>query len=125
MRATHSVLKPGAANCFYVITTAENLSAAERERLARRDGNEHVESRVPYDVLMEEAGFIDVELTDVTSQYTKTLIEWKREWEGDADAFIELVGEQEFVRRINNRNLDIVNTADGLLQRYQVYGVKP
>ena len=125
MRATHSVLKPGAANCFYVITTAENLSAAERERLARRDGNEHVESLVPYDVLMEEAGFIDVELTDVTSQYAKTLIEWKREWEGDADAFIELVGEQEFVRRINNRNLDIVNTADGLLQRYQVYGVKP
>ena len=125
MRATHSVLKPGAANCFYVITKVENLSAAEGERLARRDGNEHVESRVPYDVLMEEAGFIDVELTDVTSQYAKTLIEWKREWEGDADAFIELVGEQEFVREINNRNLDIVNTADGLLQRYQVYGVKP
>ena len=125
MRATHSVLKPGAANCFYVITTAENLSAAERERLARRDGNEHVESRVPYDVLMEEAGFIDIELTDVTSQYNKTLIEWKREWEADAVAFIELVGEQEFVRRIRNRNLDIAHTADGLLQRFQVYGVKP
>lgn len=109
MRATYSVLKPGAPNCFYVITTAKDLTDAERERLAQRDGNEHVESRVPYDVLMDEAGFI----------------EWKREWEADADAFIELVGEEDFVRRIRNRNLDIVNTADGLLQRYQVYGVKP
>ena len=125
LRATYSVLKPGAPNCFYVITTAEGLTDAERERLAQRDGNEHVESRVPYDVLMDEAGFIDIELTDVTSQYNKTLIEWKREWEADAVAFIELVGEQEFVRRIRNRNLDIAHTADGLLQRFQVYGVKP
>ena len=125
LRATYSVLKPGAPNCFYVITTAEGLTDAERERLAQRDGNEHVESRVPYDVLMDEAGFIDIELTDVTSQYNKTLIEWKLEWEADAVAFIELVGEQEFVRRIRNRNLDIAHTADGLLQRFQVYGVKP
>ncbi|MEE8376603.1 MAG: hypothetical protein V3S26_09825 [Acidimicrobiia bacterium] len=125
MRATHSVLKPRAPICFYVITTAEDLTDAKRERLAQRDGNEHFESRVPYDVLMDEAGFIDIELTDVTSQYTKTLIAWKREWEADADAFVELVGEEDFVRRIRNRNLDIVNTADGLLQRFQVYGVKP
>jgi cyclopropane fatty-acyl-phospholipid synthase-like methyltransferase len=108
-----------------VITTPGDLTDKERERLAQRDGNEHVESRVPYDVLMDEAGFIDVELTDVSDQYAKTLTEWKREWEADADAFIELVGEQEFIRRIRNRNLDIANTADGLLQRYQVYGVKP
>ena len=125
MRATRLVLKPGAPNCFYVITTAEDLTDADRERLAQRDGNEHVESPVPYDVLMEEAGFAYIEVTDVTSQYAKTLMGWKREWEADADAFIELVGEKDFARGIRNSNLDIASTADGLLRRYRVYGVKP
>ena len=125
MRATRSVLKPGAANCFYVITTVEDLTDADRTRLAERDGNEHVESQVAYDVLMDEAGFVDIQLTDVTSQYAKTLREWKSEWEADAEAFIELFGKKEFARRIHNRNLDIANTADGLLRRYWVQGVKP
>ena len=125
MRAAQSVLKPGAPNCFYVITSAEDLTDEDRERLAQRDGNDHVESRVPYDVLMEKAGFIDIDLTDVTSQYAKTQLGWKREWEADADLFIELVGQEEFERRMRNRNLDIASTADGLLHRYRVYGVKP
>jgi len=125
MRAIRSVLKLGAANCFYVITNADDLTDSDRDRLAQRDGNEHVESRVPYDVLMEEAGFVDVELTDVTSQYSETLRAWKREREANADAFIELVGEEEFARRIRNHDLDIASAADGLLRRYRVYGVKP
>jgi len=125
MRATHSVLKSGAANCFYVITTANDLTDADRDRLAQRDGNEHVESRVPYDMLMEKAGFVDIELTEATSQYLKTQRGWKREWEADADAFTELFGEKEFARGIHNRNLDIASTSDGLLRRYRVYGVKP
>ena len=125
MRATRSVLKPGASNCFYVIATAEDLTDKDRERLAERDGNDHVESPEPYEVLMEEAGFVDIELTDVTPQYVETLTEWKREWEADADAFIDLVGKKEFMRRIHNRKLDIGTTADGLLPRYRVYGLKP
>jgi len=125
MRATRSVLKPGASNCFYVITTADDLNETDRERLAQRDGNEHVESPVPYDMLMEEAGFVDIEVTDVTSQYIKTLRGWKSEWEAAANAFIDLVGKKEFARRIRNRNLDIATTGDGLLRRYRVYGVKP
>ena len=125
MRATRSVLKPGAPNCFYVIANAKDLTDADRERLAERDGNEHVESPVPYDMLMEEAGFVDVGLTDVTSQYVETLMGWKSEWEADADAFIELIGKREFLRRNRNRNLDIATTGDGLLRRYRVYGVKP
>jgi acyl-coenzyme A synthetase/AMP-(fatty) acid ligase len=59
--------------CFYVIANAADLTAADRERLAQRDGNEHVESPVPYDMLKEEAGFVDIELTDVTSHYATTL----------------------------------------------------
>lgn len=125
LRATDSVLKPGAPNCFYVITTAGNLTDADRDRLAKREGNEHVESPVPYNVLMERAGFADIELTDVTIQYVETLKGWKRAWEADAAALIELVGEEEFARRLHNRTLDIANAEDGLVRRYRVFGTKP
>lgn len=125
MRATRSVLKPGAPNCFYVITTAEDLTDAGRQRLAQRDGNEHLESPMRYDEMMQEAGFVDVELIDVTTQYSQTLMGWKHEWEAEADAIMELVGEKEFERRMRNRSLDIANAADGLLLRYRVFGIKP
>lgn len=125
LRATWSILKPGAPNCFYVITNAEGLTDAGRERLAERDGNDHVEAPIPYDVLMRQAGFVDIQLTDVTTPYIETVIGWKRAWEDDSDAFIELVGEEEFLRRIHNRDLDIANAEDGLVRRYRVYGSKP
>lgn len=125
LRATHSVLKPEAPNCFYVITDAGNLTDADRERLAKREGNEHVESPGPYNVLMEQAGFADIELTDATLQYVETLREWKQAWEADAEALIGLVGEEEFARRLHNRTLDIANAEDGLVRRYRVYGTKP
>lgn len=124
MRAIHRALKPGASICFYVIA-AEGLSDADRGRLARRDGNDHVESPLPYDVLMTQAGFVDVDVVDVTSPFLETLRSWKREWESEADSLIELFGEEEFSRKINNRVLDIADTENGLLRRYQVYGARP
>lgn len=125
LRATYLVLKPGAANCFYVITNTQDLTEADRERLAERDGNEHVESPVPYDALMHEASFVDIQLTDLTSAYLETLKRWKQAWEADSDALIDLVGEEEYSRRMHNRTLDIANAEDGRVRRYRVYGTKP
>lgn len=125
LRATHSVLKSGAPNCFYVITNSEHLTDVDRGRLAERDGNEHVESPVPYDVLMREAGFVHVQLTDVTSAYLETLKRWNQAWEAGADALIDLVGKEDYSRRMRNRTLDIANAEDGIVRRYRVYGTKP
>lgn len=125
LRATYLVLKSGAPNCFYVITSAQDLTEADRERLRERDGNEHVESPVPYDVLLHEAGFVDIQLMDLTSAYIATLEGWKQAWEADADALIDLLGEEEFSRRMHNRTLDIANAEDGIVRRYRVYGTKP
>lgn len=125
LRATYSVLKQGAPNCFYVITNAGNLTDADRQRLAKRDGNEHVETPEPYDLLMREAGYVGIQLTDVTAPYIDTIKAWKRAWETDADALIELIGDEEFTRRIHNRDLDIANAEDGLVRRYRAYGTKP
>ena len=125
MRAAHRVLRPGAVHCFYVITSGRDLTEADRKRMAERDGNEHVESKVRYDVMMEEAGYTDVEITDKTAQYLETIQGWKSAWEEDADAFIELVGEEDFRRRLRNRDLDRGFVEDGLVARYRVSGIRP
>jgi len=52
-------------------------------------------------------------------------MEWKREREAEADAFIDLVGQKDFIRRVRSRDRYIAAAADGLLRRYQVCGVKP
>lgn len=125
MRATFSVLKRGAATCFYAITSAPGLTDNDRARLAERDGNEHVEPLSPYDEMMEQGGFVDVELLDVTAEYLETLNAWKREWEADATSIADVVGEEEFERRMRNRRLDISHVEAGLLQRLRVFGIKP
>lgn len=125
MRAINSVLKPKGRHCFYVITTPQDLTDADRRRLALRDGNDYVESAVPYDSMMRTAGFVDVELTDVTAQFAETLQAWKREWLAEADALVRLLGEEEFNRRITNRTYDIENVDAGLNMRLRCFGVKP
>jgi cyclopropane fatty-acyl-phospholipid synthase-like methyltransferase len=124
LRAVHRVLKPGARFCFFVIASTSALTDADREQIAQRQGNDHVEAPVPYDQLMEEAGFCDVQLVDVTPQYVETTIKWKRAWEEDAQSFIGLVGADEYSRKIRNRELDIALVEQGLVSRYQVLGTK-
>ncbi len=124
LRATNSVLRSGARNCFYVISTREGLTDADRRRLAEREGNEHVETPRPYERLMELAGFVDIEVSDVTPEYIETIASWKREWEAEAEALTELLGQEEFARRIHNRVLDIANAEDGLMHRVRVLGAK-
>lgn len=125
MRATQAVLKPGARACFYTITSRPGLTPAERERLHRRDGYEHAESEIPYDEMMDMAGFTDIELTDVTPGYLDTLIEWRRAWSVDEARLRDLLGDDEFDRRVGNRSLDIDNVRAGILRRYRALGVKP
>ena len=125
LRATRQVLKPGAPDCFFVMSNARPLTDVDRDQLALRDGNEHVVAPEPYDVLMEKAGFDQIDVTDVTAQYAETLEDWKREWIAGEEALTELVGAEDYARRLRNRDLDIANVADGLLARYRVFGVNP
>lgn len=124
LRATYRALKPGGRICYYVIATKEDLSSTDRARIAKREGNEYVESATPYRRLMAQAGFVDIEVTDVSGEYLATMAAWKREWEAEADSLIELLGGEEFSRRIHNRVLDLANAEAGLLKRFQVFGVK-
>ena len=124
LRATYRALKPGGRNCFFVIATKVDLSHSDRAKIRKRDGNEHVESPAPYGRLMEEAGFADLEVLDVSKEFLGTIAAWKREWEAEADSLIELLGEEEFSQKIHNRELDLASAEAGLLKRFRVFGVK-
>ena len=108
-----------------MITTPEHLTDADRQMIERRDGNDFVESDVPYDKLMRTAGFVDVEMVDVTPGFLETLRSWKQAWLEDSDALTELLGEEDFERRLVNRSYDIENAEAGLNPRYRCFGVKP
>lgn len=123
LRALHSALKPDGRLGLYVIATSEAITETDRALLARRDGNDHVEAPLPYDEMLSQAGFVDIDLTDVSAEFVNTLAGWKREWEAEADSLIEVFGEAEFTRKLENRRLDIAHTEAGLLRRYRVYGV--
>ena len=124
LRATHEVLKPGAPNVFYVIAVTEGLTDDQLARIATRDGNEYVGAESGYDEMMRQAGFGDVEQTELTADYLDTLVAWKCHWEADSPAFIELIGEEDYAIRMGRRSSDIRNVEDGLLKRYLVSGVK-
>lgn len=125
MRAIYSTLKPRGRHCYFVIGTDGALSDRERERLALRDGNDYVESPIPYDTLMEQAGFVDFSMIDVSAEYAETLRAWKRAMLADADAFKDLLGEEQFERRLQNRTYDIEHVEDGLTRRWRCSGAKP
>ena len=124
LRATHSALKSGGRLGFYVIAAAEGIDETGRELLARRDGNDHVEAPSPYGTLLSHAGFGDIEVIDVTEDFAETVRAWKEAWEAEAPSLIEVFGEAEFARKIENRSYDIAHIEQGLLRRFGVFGVK-
>ena len=123
LRAISSVLKPGGRQLFYAITLATGLSDQARKR-AIRQGNEHVGAEPGYRILMKQAGFEDIEVMDVTDDYLSTMEAWSTAWGVDSDALTQLLGETEYNRRIELREVDIAAVRSGLLMRYLISGVK-
>jgi hypothetical protein len=108
---------------FYAITLASGLSAEERRR-AIRDGNEHVGADPGYENLMTQAGFVNIEIVDVTDSYRVAMEAWANAWAADSDALMTLLGHQEYELRKELREVDIAAVRDKLLMRYRVSGVK-
>ena len=123
LRAISEALKPDGRHIFYAITLASGLTTEERQR-AIRDGNEHVGAAPGYQVLMTQAGFADVDVVDVTDSYLSTMEAWSIAWKANADALIRLLGQAEYQRRIELREVDIAAVRSKFLLRYRVSGVK-
>lgn len=61
-----------------VIEIAPDLDVRARRR-ARADGPPHAATCSTYPSLLRSAGFVDVEVIDLTSEYFETVAAWRRE----------------------------------------------
>jgi len=74
---------------------------------------------------MDRAGFVDIDLVDMSENYLTTLEGWVQTWKDDSASLIELFGADEYNDRMRKRQVDITAVREGLLKRHLVSGTKP
>jgi len=124
LRACRRVLKTGGLISFLVIAVADRLSAAET-LTAIEAGPEQVAAESGYSMLMDAAGFEDVDVIDVTDEYLVTLSAWLRAWEAESTEIQRLIGVDQFAERQTSRRQALEKATDGLLRRYLISAIRP
>ncbi|MCA1693790.1 MAG: hypothetical protein LC749_03165 [Actinobacteria bacterium] len=122
MRACRRLLRQNGAIAYATIVTSSGLDR-KHHREALRLGPPAVEARAPDDVLMQKAGFVDVQITDVTSEFLDTARSWRGEFSRHESAVKAVVGEAEWEERQASRAGIIKGIEDGLLRRTLVSGL--
>ncbi|MBA3728705.1 MAG: hypothetical protein H0W94_05820 [Actinobacteria bacterium] len=75
LRACGRLLKPGGRTAFFTIFVSPGLSRRDHRR-AVRAGPRAVTSRREHRPLLEAAGFVEIEETDVTEEFWQTCGRW-------------------------------------------------
>ncbi|MEN8234373.1 MAG: hypothetical protein ABFR89_05565 [Actinomycetota bacterium] len=124
LRACNRVLKPGAPLAFYVVAVSDGLSSGDTAR-AIEAGPPHVDARASYRELVEAAGFVDVEVVDVTDDYAATMSKAIR-MRGEASVELgELIGSDRYVEGQASRRRELDAIRGGLLRRFLISTARP
>lgn len=116
LRATRRTLKRGRPTALLTIEPAPDLTPAQR-RKAGRTGPPSVLLPTSYPSLLHTAGFVDVEIFDVTVEYRITQQAKIDETERHREELIELVGVEEYEEGRRDRRNTIESIDAGLLVR--------
>jgi hypothetical protein len=84
-----------------------------------------VASHLPNRVLLERAGFLDVEETDVTAEFIRVGRAWIEEGDRHREALVALLGAGEVETRQQERCVQLRAVEDGLLRRSLLVATKP
>lgn len=101
---------------FLTIEPGTNLSPSQR-RKAGRVGPPSVLLRTSYESLLRTAGFIDVEVVDLTAEYRITQQAKIDETDRRRDDLLALVGREEYDESRRDRHNTIEAIDAGLLRR--------
>ena len=123
-RACHRVLKPEGRIAFYTIYVASDLSAADYRRIMKFWPLGGTRKRSPSEML-ESAGFIDVQETDVTKQYRKTSQAWCEGRRRRYDQPAQAMGEATLRDKIEEGDAILGSIKDGLLRRSLLTARRP
>lgn len=124
LRACKRTLKPGGVLSFLVIAMADGLAANDTTR-AVEAGPDYVATTDGYPSLLDTAGFVDIEIDDVSNEYVDTMTDWIREWDKESDELVDLLGADEFSERQARRRHALGPITAGLLRRYMITASRP
>lgn len=101
---------------FLTIQPEAGLSDADIER-AVAAGPPEVRVNGDHEALLTDAGFIKIEAIDVTAAYHKTQLTWMDQWSDRKDHLVNLLGEQLYEQRQEERRQTLDAIDDRLLRR--------
>ena len=118
------MLRPGGRTAFITIILSPKLSKAQHRRGAWL-GPRSVTSTRPIDVLMEAAGFANIETVDLTADFVTTARGWVRAAEREEEELRRAVGDEAFDEEQSDRKDIVTGVEEGLLRRVLVAGRRP
>jgi hypothetical protein len=118
------LLRPGGRIAYTTIFVAPGLTAARRRR-ARRSGPRAVASRSDQLRLLASAGFVDVDMVDVTAEFATTARAWLAGSEAHAAELSALDSPAAFEERQRERRAQLRAVDDGLLRRGLFSATRP
>jgi hypothetical protein len=110
------LLRPGGRIAYTTIFVAPDLSPAQRRR-AQRSGPRAVASRSDQRPLLISAGYVDVEMIDLSAEFATTARAWLERWEANAEELSALDSPGAFAQRQHERQVQQRAIDDGLLRR--------
>ncbi len=124
LRASRNLLRPGGRTAFFTIHPTPGLDAKLRRR-AHRDGPVAVASHLPNRVLLEHAGFVEIDEIDFTADFAAVAAAWIDQWDRHHDALADLLGADEVEQRQRARRIQLRAVEDGVLRRSLLVGRRP
>jgi hypothetical protein len=124
LRALRQLLRPGGRVAYTTIYVTPGLSPAERRR-AQRSGPRAVASRSDQTRLLRSAGFVDIDLLEVTAEFAATARAWLAEATTHADALAAAEAPGAFEERQRERRVQLAAIDDGLLRRGLLSATRP
>jgi hypothetical protein len=122
LRALKQLLRPGGGIAYTTIFVTPGLDHARRRR-ARRSGPRAVGSRTDQRQLLLSAGFTDIDMVDLTPEWSRTARGWLEGWSANQT---ELSARESpaFAQRQQERQTQLRAIDDGLLQRGLCYATR-
>ena len=118
LRACRRLLRPEGRIGFSTIVVPDGLSKKAHRRAVRL-GPRAVASTRPLIELVDAAGFVDVEMIDVTDDFSTTARGWVREWSEHEAEVRAVLGDELDDRRSHHEEM-ISGIEQGLLSRWLV-----
>jgi len=116
LRALKQLLRPGGRIAYTTIFVTPGLDPVRRRR-ARRSGPRAVGSRSDQRQLLVSAGFTDIEVVDLTTDWAVTARGWLEGWTANQAELSALESPAAFTQRQKERQTQLCAIDDGLLRR--------